>query len=120
MRHQINNTNCVSFISLTVTVKHVVGEAEINQVLPQWICLRCNIQVDNMGSEIFFECTCDQLILAHFFAANEGPKLENIDSIMRSVSVISKKQKKFTTIYRKVKIFIKTLKTTSAYTESID
>ncbi len=49
------NTNCVSFISLTVTVKHVVGGRN-KQVLPQWICLRCNIQSDNMGSVIFFEC----------------------------------------------------------------
>jgi hypothetical protein len=55
MRHQINNTNCVSFISLTGTVKHVVGGRN-KQVLPQWICLRCNIQFDTMGSEIFFEC----------------------------------------------------------------
>ena len=53
--HQINNTNCVSFVSLTVTVKHVVGGRN-KQVLPQWICLRCNIQFDNMGSVIFFEC----------------------------------------------------------------
>ncbi len=29
-------------------------EAEINK--PQWICLWCNIQFDNMGSVIFFEC----------------------------------------------------------------
>ena len=41
--------------------------AEINQVLPQWICLRCNIQVDNMGSEIFFECTCCEFILKFSF-----------------------------------------------------
>jgi hypothetical protein len=50
-----NNTNCVSFIALTVTVKHVV-RGRNKQVLPQWICLRCNIQFDNMGSVIFFEC----------------------------------------------------------------
>ncbi len=45
----------MSFISLTVTVKHVVGGRN-KQVLPQWICLWCNIQFDNMGSVIFFEC----------------------------------------------------------------
>jgi hypothetical protein len=56
LRHQINNTNCVSFVSFTVTVKHVVGGRN-KQVLPQWICLRCNIQFDNMGSVIFFECS---------------------------------------------------------------
>ncbi len=50
-----NNTNCVSFIALTVPVKHVVGRRN-KQVLPQWICLRCNIQFDNMGSVIFFQC----------------------------------------------------------------
>ncbi len=49
-----NNTNCVSFIALTVPVKHVV-RCRNKQVLPQWICLRCNIQFDNMGSVIFFE-----------------------------------------------------------------
>ncbi len=48
-----NNTNCVSFIALTVTVKHVV-RGRNKQVLPQWICLRCNIQFDNMASVIFF------------------------------------------------------------------
>jgi hypothetical protein len=48
-----NNTNCVSFIALTGTVKHVV-RGRNKQVLPQWICLRCNIQFDNMGSVIFF------------------------------------------------------------------
>jgi hypothetical protein len=47
----------VSFISLTVTVKHVVGGRN-KQVLPQWICHWCNIQFDNMGSVIFFECMC--------------------------------------------------------------
>ncbi len=51
-----NNTNCVPFIALTVTVKHVV-RGRNKQVLPQWICLRCNIQFDNMGSVIFLECT---------------------------------------------------------------
>ncbi len=45
----------MSFISLTVTVKHVVGGRN-KQVLPQWICLWCNIQFDNMGSVIYFEC----------------------------------------------------------------
>ena len=40
---------------MTVTVKHVVGGRN-KQVLPQWICLRCNILFDNMGSVIFFEC----------------------------------------------------------------
>jgi hypothetical protein len=38
-----------------VTVKHVVGGRN-KQVLPQWICHWCNIQFDNMGSVIFFEC----------------------------------------------------------------
>ncbi len=42
----------MSFISLTVAVKHVVGGRN-KQVLPQWICLCCNIQFDNMGSVIF-------------------------------------------------------------------
>jgi hypothetical protein len=46
----------VSFISLTVTVKHVVGGRN-KQVLPQCICHWCNIQFDNMGSVIFFECS---------------------------------------------------------------
>jgi hypothetical protein len=32
----------VSFISLTVTVKHVVGGRN-KQVLPQWKCHWCNI-----------------------------------------------------------------------------
>ncbi len=45
----------MSFISLTVTVKHVVGGRN-KQVLPQWKCHWCNIQFDNMGSVIFFEC----------------------------------------------------------------
>ncbi len=52
------------FISLTVTVKHVVGGRN-KQVLPQWICLWCNIQFDNMGSVIFFECVtyrCSQSV----------------------------------------------------------
>jgi hypothetical protein len=38
-----------------VTVKHVVGGRN-KQVLPQWKCHWCNIQFDNMGSIIFFEC----------------------------------------------------------------
>jgi hypothetical protein len=38
-----------------VTVKHVVGGRN-KQVLPQWKCNWCNIQFDNMGSVIFFEC----------------------------------------------------------------
>jgi hypothetical protein len=38
-----------------VTVKHVVGGRN-KQVLPQWKCHWCNIQFDNMGSVIFFEC----------------------------------------------------------------
>jgi hypothetical protein len=46
----------VSFISLTVTVKHVVGGRN-KQVLPQWKWNWCNIQFDNMGSVIFFECS---------------------------------------------------------------
>jgi hypothetical protein len=36
-------------------VKHVVGGRN-KQVLPQWKCHWCNIQFDNMGSVIFFEC----------------------------------------------------------------
>jgi hypothetical protein len=44
-----------------VTVKYVVGGRN-KQVLPQWKCHWCNIQFDNMGSVIFFECSVATLL----------------------------------------------------------
>jgi hypothetical protein len=93
LRHQINNTNNVTFISFTVTVNHVVGGRN-KQVLSQWICLRCNIQFDNMGSVIFFECHCT--FLYNLF----GTSLESIwSSCPHHQAIIIK------LIYIKVTIF---------------
>ncbi len=47
-----------------MTVKHDIGGRN-KQVLPQWICHWCNIQFDNMGSVIFFECSTVHYITVH-------------------------------------------------------
>ncbi len=57
-------------------VKHVVGGRN-KQVLPQWKCHWCNIQFDNMGSVILFECglRCANIICSLYIIFDYIPSL---------------------------------------------